>query len=121
MENFNEVVIATTNSNHIARFLYKGISVLDWQQSLDNMSFDPAKLTLSKLAEELEKIELPMLVYGELFEELDLSTEEIKEIKKGEKPDDDQLMILYGDLYIYFNQLEIELDDLVAIRQRDFG
>ncbi len=38
LNNFDEVVVLTTNFNHISRFENKGIKVEDWQQVLDNLN-----------------------------------------------------------------------------------
>ena len=38
LNNFDEVVVLTTNFNHISRFESKGIKVEDWQQVLDNLN-----------------------------------------------------------------------------------
>lgn len=37
LNNFDEVVVVTTNLNHISRFESAGIQVQDWQQILDNL------------------------------------------------------------------------------------
>ncbi len=37
LSNFDEVVVVTTNLNHISRFESAGIQVQDWQQILDNL------------------------------------------------------------------------------------
>lgn len=37
LPSFDEVVIVTTNLKHISRFERESISVLDWQQTLNNV------------------------------------------------------------------------------------
>ncbi len=38
IENFDEVVVVTTNSKHISRFQSEGIFVLDWQQAFEEIT-----------------------------------------------------------------------------------
>lgn len=37
LNTFDEVIVVTTNLKHISRFESEGISMADWQQSLDNL------------------------------------------------------------------------------------
>lgn len=37
LKSFDEVIVVTTNVKHISRFVSEGISVTDWQQTLDNV------------------------------------------------------------------------------------
>lgn len=38
LEEFDEVIVVTTNLKHISRFEREGICVADWQQTLDNLT-----------------------------------------------------------------------------------